>query len=466
MGRRATSSWVIWRSLVLLLMLAAEAHAQDFTYTNTNGSITITGYAGPGGAVSIPGTIAGLPVTRIGGLAFNNQSSVTSVAIPDSVTSVESGLAPAGGAFGFCTGLTNIAIPASVTNIGDYAFVFCAHMVGVYFQGNSPSLGAQVFQNDTNLTVYYLPGTTGWGPTFGGRPTSVWNQALDFTYVKTNGTVAITGYTGPGGDVAIPSNIAGLPVTSIADNAFAGVTVITGVTIPDTVTNLGREAFLGCCSLANLSIGKSITIIPGGAYTPAGDSGVGGAFEGCISLTRVTIPDSVTNISDGPATIGGPLGAFFYCTSLTNVTVGRGLSYLGLGAFSWCTNLAGVYFRGNAPTPGKSPGFGEEIFYGAPTVAYYLPGATGWGPTFSTIRTALWNPQAQTSDTSFGVRQGRFGFNITGTPDIPLVVEASTNLAAASWLPLQSCTLTNGLIYFTDSQWNNYPTRLYRIRSP
>ena len=141
---------------VLLLLPVAGLPAQDFTYTNTNGTITITGYTGPGGAVTIPSTINGLPVTRIGGLAFNNQSSVTSVAIADSITSFESGLAPAGGAFGFCTGLTNLVIPNSVTNIGDYAFVFCTHMAGVYFQGNSPSLGAQVFQNN-NATVFYLP---------------------------------------------------------------------------------------------------------------------------------------------------------------------------------------------------------------------------------------------------------------------------------------------------------------------
>ena len=177
---------------MLLLLPIAELPAQDFTYTNTNGTITITGYTGPGGAVTIPSTINGLPVTRIGGLAFNNQSSVTSVALPVSITSFESGLAPAGGAFGFCTGLTNLAIPNSVTNIGDYAFVFCTHMVGVYFQGNSPSLGAQLFQNDNKLTVFYLPGTTGWGPTFGGRPTAVWNQAQDFAYTNNNGAITIT----------------------------------------------------------------------------------------------------------------------------------------------------------------------------------------------------------------------------------------------------------------------------------
>jgi hypothetical protein len=97
---------------------------------------------------------------------------------------------------------------------------------------------------------------------------------------------------------------------------------------------------------------------------------------------------------------------------------------------------------------------------------YYLPKTTGWGPTFAGRPTALWNPTAQTGDPSFGVRPNGFGFNIAGTADIPLVIEASTDLASRSWVTLQSCTLTNGSIYFSDPQWTNYPSRIYRIRSP
>jgi hypothetical protein len=99
------------------------------------------------------------------------------------------------------------------------------------------------------------------------------------------------------------------------------------------------------------------------------------------------------------------------------------------------------------------------------TTVYYLPDTTGWTSTFGGRPALLWNPQAQTNDGSFGVRQDQFGFNIIGTTGIPFVVEASTDLAAQSWLPLQSFTLTNGLIYFRDAQWTNYPARLYRIRS-
>jgi hypothetical protein len=46
------------------------------------------------------------------------------------------------------------------------------------------------------------------------------------------------------------------------------------------------------------------------------------------------------------------------------------------------------------------------------------------------------------------------------------VLEACTDLASASWTSLQSCTLTNGSVYFSDPEWRNYPARLYRIRSP
>jgi len=77
----------------------------------------------------------------------------------------------------------------------------------------------------------------------------------------------------------------------------------------------------------------------------------------------------------------------------------------------------------------------------------------------------LWNPAPQ-SDGNLGVRQNRFGFNIAGTPNIPLVIEASTDLGAGVWVALQSSTLTNGLNYFSDAQWTNYPSRFYRIRSP
>ena len=71
-----------------------------------------------------------------------------------------------------------------------------------------------------------------------------------FNYTTNNGTITITGYTGPGGAVAIPDTINGLPVTRIGDSAFDGETSLTSVTIPNSVTSIGEEAFSCCTSLS------------------------------------------------------------------------------------------------------------------------------------------------------------------------------------------------------------------------
>jgi hypothetical protein len=86
-----------------------------------------------------------------------------------------------------------------------------------------------------------------------------------------------------------------------------------------------------------------------------------------------------------------------------------------------------------------------------------------WGPTYAGVPTMLSNPQAQPD---FGVRSKPFGFNVTGTAGIPIVIEACAGLTGSSWVPLQSGTLTNGLMHFSDPAWGNYPARIYRIRSP
>ena len=66
MAARLRIAWAVRiLPLLLLLMLPAAVQAQDFTYTTNNGAITITGYTGPGGAVTIPDMINGLPVTSI-----------------------------------------------------------------------------------------------------------------------------------------------------------------------------------------------------------------------------------------------------------------------------------------------------------------------------------------------------------------------------------------------------------------
>ncbi len=307
-------------------------------------------------------------------------------------------------------------------------------------------------------------------------------QAQDFTYTNINGRITITGYTGPGGVVTIPGTIDGLSVTAIGNHAFINLTNLTSVRVPESLASIGDSAFYGCSGLATITLPNSVIVVGASAFWNCSnltDLTIGNhvayisdsAFLGCSGVTRLTIPDSVTNIQDAPVGRGGVEGGVFCgCTSLTNVILGKGLSYLGIGAFNACSNLLGVYFKGDAPTNtvyvgGPIWGPGVFIFDDLATV-YYLSGTTGWGSTFAGRPAVLWNPQIQTGGASFGVRLNGFGFNLTGTADIPVVIEACTNLVAWSWVPLQSCTLTNGLVYFGDPQWRNYPNRFYRIGSP
>ena len=134
----------------------------------------------------------------------------------------------------------------------------------------------------------------------------------------------------------------------------------------------------------------------------------------------------------------------------------------GAYAFNDCTSLTRVYFHGNAPSVGSSVFSGDTH-----AIAYYLLGTTGWEnfAALTGVKTVLWNPQAR-KDPSFGVRTNRFGFNITGTSGLVIVVEACTNFANPVWQPVQTNILTGGASYFCDPQWTNYSARFYRFRSP
>ena len=211
-----------------------------------------------------------------------------------------------------------------------------------------------------------------------------------------------------------------------------------------------HETYFGACLEATNCAAPAITFdtIPGNGVTVITKYN---GFDG-----EVAVPNTINGL---PVT-GIANAAFQFCPSLTNVIIAGSVTNIGSGAFGDCPRMAGVYFQGNVP--GADPtGFTND----AATI-YYLPGTAGWGSSFCGIPAVPWNPQPQTGGASFGVRTNRFGFNVTGSSNLVVVLVAATNLTNPVWLPVAINTLTNGACYFSDPQWTNYPGRFYGLRPP
>ena len=413
MNRHLRRVWTLrLLSVLLLLMLPAVVKGQSYTndygiwtYTTHNGTVTITGYSEEGsGPLSIPSTVNGLPVT-----------SITSHSIPENCCV---------GVFGDCISPFSVSIPDSVTSIGESAFNGCVYMTDVTIPSSVTNIGSVAFGDCGSLTSLTIPSSvTGIGDRafYGcGSLTAITVDALNPIYAGVGGVLLNKTQTTL---ILCPGGKAG------------------SYTIPDGVTTIHLNAFDNCSKLTSITVSDSVTNIDG--YT----------FQFCYGLTNITIGNGVTSIGDD---------AFDSCNSLGSVTIGRSVASIAEEAFSHCGNLTNVYFLGNAPTLGP----GASVFFldlNNPTV-YYLPGTTGWSNTFSGSPAVLWNPQVQPG--SYAVKNNQFGFNITGSSNLVVVIEATTNLANPTWLPLQTNTLNGSSLYFAEPQWTNYGRRFYRVTWP
>lgn len=149
-------------------------------------------------------------------------------------------------------------------------------------------------------------------------------------------TGALIAYSGPGGDITIPST-----VTTIVDNVFAGNTSLTSVNVPANVAVLGSGAFSNCTSLTSVTIYGAISTIPSQTFyncqnlrsvvVPASITTIGAeAFASCVSLPGLTFPSGVANIGSK---------AFYNCTSLSGVSIPSAVSSIGSDAFTGCTSM-------------------------------------------------------------------------------------------------------------------------------
>ncbi len=344
----------------------------QFTYTtNADGvTLTITGYTGPGGAVAIPSTINGLPVTSIGTNAFNANKSVTDVTIPNSVTSIDDQ------AFYNCTSLTSVTIGTNVTSIGGDAFAYCTSLTSVTIPSSVTNFGYYTFYNCTSLTNV----TIGTVTIIGVDAFSSCSSLTSVTIPDSVTNIEQGAFSGCG----LTNATIGTNVAIIGDSAFAGCP-LTGVTIPDSVTSIEDSAFYGCSGLTNVMFGTNVAII-GNA-----------AFYRCTSLTSVTIPNSVTNL--GHVNYQLSLGAFMNCTSLGSVIIGNGVTRIGEWSFEYCSSLTNVTMGSSVTT----------IALDAFNACYSLASVTGIPNSVTNIGDYAFNQCFRLTNVTFGTNLASIG---------------------------------------------------------
>lgn len=142
---------------------AANEQLFDFKFILNNTAVVVIRYKGTAADVTIPSRYKGKPVTVIDHVAFYNNSAVTSVTIPDSVTAIPDY------AFGFCSQLTNISIPNSVTFIGFSAFNSCTSLESITLPSSLSTIQSYAFYNCENLKTIRIPVSV----------TSIGNYAFD-----------------------------------------------------------------------------------------------------------------------------------------------------------------------------------------------------------------------------------------------------------------------------------------------
>ena len=268
--------------------------------------------------------------------------------------------------------VTVAIVSHGITSVGDNAFRGCSALRKIQFRGKGADWDAAIAGADTGIpsttVVEYLNGTYDSG-TCGQDLT--WTLSPDGV-LTISGTGSMTDYSSKSTNTTDDTRISTAPwavhadrirrlvleegVTSASKYAFCGLTALTAVTLPDSLSAIGWGTFEDCSGLTGITIPSSVTTI---GFM---------AFEDCRGLTSITLPDSVTSLDDsvfwgcssltsvtlpaGLTAIGDYL--FAYCTSLTSVTIPSGVTAIGASAFAGCKALTAIDLPSGVTTIGAS----------------------------------------------------------------------------------------------------------------
>jgi hypothetical protein len=367
-------------------------------------------------------------VTQIGAEAFAG-SAVEGMILPDALITIGDN------AF-HSTRLVNLSIPSSVTSIGAEAFKNCHALLGVEFLNQAFSLGSGAFIQCSNLRGLYFSGPP---PTLGGNggiglPTriivseehadafggfgAIWNglpveagdeKSIFFKYQEFPASITITDYLETiGGEIVVPNEIYGKPVTAIHTSAFEDCSGLTSILLPDGLESIELYAFRNCVSLQEIQISQGVVEIGSRAFEschsletvniPASVSSLGSLpFYDCINLVEINvdegnevyessaglllaeegtrvigfaaglesaiIPDGVivimpnafagatklANVSFPQSVVAINGSAFYNCIGLIEITIPENVTVLAEGVFREASNLQTIYFEGPAP---------------------------------------------------------------------------------------------------------------------
>ncbi|MDY4550589.1 MAG: leucine-rich repeat protein [Parabacteroides sp.] len=226
-------------------------------------------------------------------------------------------------AFSYCKSLTSIQLPESVTSIGDWAFSECKSLTSIQLPGAVTSIGNLAFSWCESLTSIQLPKSV---KSIGDNPfrwckqihitcDSPYFRVVDGFLISKEGKLIAN--LSDKTHITIPES-----VNSIGDDAFSCCESLTSIQLPEALTSIGNSAFWGCDSLTSIQLPHSVNSI--------GNS----AFSYCKSLTSIQLPESVTSIG---------YGAFSDCTSLTSILIPESVNSIGDDAFYWCNSLTSIY---------------------------------------------------------------------------------------------------------------------------